>query len=434
MILSHRIAVSSLARQIIRSTRSGHGNRVGGSPITSYRDSAATVQHLAGLVHPIPGVANRQGLGLTGMFAVPIPRDSSLVALAPLQEAPDAPAGPAKLFAGQSAGRSGELLPSASRLAAVIARTPRARARVPLLGVVRASRGLLHSGHQAHDGAARASVGVGYNSTRVVEKLMLRATPTRPVPTLQTPPVGGVKAYSPSTQQDPSTRTALNAVVNASRAPRRPFRLLGSESFWKATDRASEDLSDRAKPGVEGRSLALGSRTTVRPLPGMMMGSASPAAAASPITGAQCADLRLRGVETASPGHRSGGVVLPPALDQHPVSTRLDANLSKANRLNHRAVPPVSTLSFQRGGSRTVGHGAVSPVCGASLGGAGSSLATSSQTPLVVHLTGDIQLDGRKLGRLTASSQARDASLPAHGPSRVNLHVVPTYSGAQVPR
>ncbi|MGI4956561.1 MAG: hypothetical protein ACRYGI_03010 [Janthinobacterium lividum] len=58
----------------------------------------------------------------------------------------------------------------------------------------------------------------------------------------------------------------------------------------------------------------------------------------------------------------------------------------------------------------------------------------SSSMPLVVHLTGDVMLDGRRLGQLTASSQARQASLPSHGTSRVDLRAVPIYSGAQVPR
>lgn len=57
-----------------------------------------------------------------------------------------------------------------------------------------------------------------------------------------------------------------------------------------------------------------------------------------------------------------------------------------------------------------------------------------SVTPVAVHLTGDVMIDGRRLGRLMASSQARDASLPAQGPSRVNLRTVPIYSGMQIPR
>ncbi len=51
----------------------------------------------------------------------------------------------------------------------------------------------------------------------------------------------------------------------------------------------------------------------------------------------------------------------------------------------------------------------------------------------VVNLTGAVMMDGRRLGRITASSQARDASLPARGPSRVNLRAVPIYSGMKIP-
>lgn len=57
----------------------------------------------------------------------------------------------------------------------------------------------------------------------------------------------------------------------------------------------------------------------------------------------------------------------------------------------------------------------------------------ANMPPLIVNLTGDVVIDGRRLGRITATSQAREASLPAYGPSRVNLRAVPLYSGAQVP-
>ena len=59
---------------------------------------------------------------------------------------------------------------------------------------------------------------------------------------------------------------------------------------------------------------------------------------------------------------------------------------------------------------------------------------TSAGEPaFVVNLTGDVIIDGRRLGRITAASQAREASLPARGPSRVNLRAVPIYSGTQIP-
>ena len=60
--------------------------------------------------------------------------------------------------------------------------------------------------------------------------------------------------------------------------------------------------------------------------------------------------------------------------------------------------------------------------------------STTASPAIVVNLTGDVVMDGRRLGLLTAASQARDASLPAHGQSRVNLRAVPIYSGAQIPR
>ncbi len=64
----------------------------------------------------------------------------------------------------------------------------------------------------------------------------------------------------------------------------------------------------------------------------------------------------------------------------------------------------------------------------------GNGQGTAAGASMVVNLTGNVVIDGRRLGLLTAASQARDASLPAHGQSRVNLRAVPIYSGAQIPR
>ena len=50
-----------------------------------------------------------------------------------------------------------------------------------------------------------------------------------------------------------------------------------------------------------------------------------------------------------------------------------------------------------------------------------------------VNLAGSITVDGRKLGKITASAQAQQTSLPARGTSRVNLRTVPIYSGMQIP-
>ena len=53
---------------------------------------------------------------------------------------------------------------------------------------------------------------------------------------------------------------------------------------------------------------------------------------------------------------------------------------------------------------------------------------------MMVNLTGDVFVDGRRLGQVAASSQARHAALPLHGPSRVNLRAVPIHSGMQIPQ
>ncbi len=79
-------------------------------------------------------------------------------------------------------------------------------------------------------------------------------------------------------------------------------------------------------------------------------------------------------------------------------------------------------------------------------GGLGSQQAASSPAvaeggfgadsgrTMMVSLTGDVMMDGRRLGQVAASSQASRASLPAHGPSRVNLRAVPIHSGMQIPQ
>ena len=53
---------------------------------------------------------------------------------------------------------------------------------------------------------------------------------------------------------------------------------------------------------------------------------------------------------------------------------------------------------------------------------------------VMVSLAGDVVIDGRRLGQVAASSQASRASLPAHGPSRVNLRAVPIHPGMQIPQ
>ncbi len=98
------------------------------------------------------------------------------------------------------------------------------------------------------------------------------------------------------------------------------------------------------------------------------------------------------------------------------------------------ALPPESGPSAGTSGGRSLQSNGIAITAasthGASGGGYGDTAAAGS---LLVSLTGAVNLDGRRLGRLTASSQAREASLPSRGPSRVNLRTVPVYSGMQIP-
>lgn len=104
--------------------------------------------------------------------------------------------------------------------------------------------------------------------------------------------------------------------------------------------------------------------------------------------------------------------------------------------LQHQVIPPANIA--RRAGApvnqfQVLPEDGYQPQAASGLqAGQGQSVAASPA--MVVNLTGDVVLDGRRLGLLTAASQARNASLPAHGQSRVNLRAVPIYSGAQIPR
>ena len=95
--------------------------------------------------------------------------------------------------------------------------------------------------------------------------------------------------------------------------------------------------------------------------------------------------------------------------------------------------PQLATLE-QRYGQLDSDHLVVpSPMIAGSSVDNRAKLAEPNRSQRSVNLTGAIVVDGRRLGLITASSQARQASLPARGPSRVNLRAVPIYSGMQIP-
>ena len=112
----------------------------------------------------------------------------------------------------------------------------------------------------------------------------------------------------------------------------------------------------------------------------------------------------------------TGASDIQPDLRQRAVPTRSTSALYR--RQDRMAVPQHLTSSPGAGGIREANaHG-------------GMRSPTPSQ---IINLMGAVMVDSRHLGRITASSQAREASLPARGPSRVNLRAVPIFSGMKIP-
>lgn len=118
------------------------------------------------------------------------------------------------------------------------------------------------------------------------------------------------------------------------------------------------------------------------------------------------------------------------------VDTSTNGNPFQIAAAHRRAIPPSSYLHVDRDNNRSSAVSAdVSQMsAGQPQNRSQHGARQGSGTPLVVNLVGDVVVDGRQFGRIAASSQAREASLPAHGPSRVNLRAVPLFPGMQIPR
>ncbi len=104
--------------------------------------------------------------------------------------------------------------------------------------------------------------------------------------------------------------------------------------------------------------------------------------------------------------------------------------------LRRQVVPPV--LASGRSGASSAGavmQGSTDSRQGAGPGAvADGGPGMEAGRMMMVSLMGDVVIDGRRLGQVAASSQASQASLPAHGPSRVNLRAVPIHSGMKIPQ
>ena len=171
--------------------------------------------------------------------------------------------------------------------------------------------------------------------------------------------------------------------------------------------RAGTDILHAAVPEAAGREVlgGLASSSAVRSLPPGM-----PEAGSKGDTQHRLADLQ-RGV-----------VSFPQAESRQDVLRR--QVISPAGISGRSAALPIGSVTQGDVGSRQVAApGAVAEE--------GSGVEAGK---MMVNLMGDVVVDGQRLGRVVASSQARQASLPAHGPSRVNLRVVPIHSGMQIPQ
>ena len=171
--------------------------------------------------------------------------------------------------------------------------------------------------------------------------------------------------------------------------------------------RAGMDILHAAVPGAAGREAlgGLASSPAARSLPPGM-----PEAGSTGNTQHRLADLQRGVVSVPQAGSRRDVLrrqVVPPA-----------------GTSGRSAALPIGSVTQGDVGSRQVaGPGAVAVE--------GSGVEAGK---MMVNLMGDVVIDGRRLGQVVASSQARQASLPAHGPSRVNLRAVPIHSGMQIPQ
>ena len=167
------------------------------------------------------------------------------------------------------------------------------------------------------------------------------------------------------------------------------------------------DILHAAVPGAAGREAlgGLASSSAARSLP-LGMPEAGP-------TG----DKQYRFADL------QGGVVSVPQTESRQDVLRRQVVPPAGTPGRSTAIPIRNVTQGDVGSRQVAGPGAVA--------GEGSGVEAGK---MMVNLMGDVVVDGRRLGQVVASSQARQASLPAHGPSRVNLRAVPVHSGMQIPQ
>ncbi len=267
-------------------------------------------------------------------------------------------------------------------------------------------------------------------------------------------------AARPASEPRPSP-AAAGAALSTSR-PVSPLAVVRTAVAGGGGGRSTRSRQDR-EPGTSGRSVALQaadraagggktlslitSRSTSRGAPaddrldpgrraGMEIRYAVPGAVRRDAAGgpASSSATRILPLEAPVSGSTSEAQHRLAVLQRSVVSpprTSLRQDVLRRQVVPPACTPGRSTTSSNSGvtqgdaGSRqAAGQGAV----------AEGGLDMEAGKVMMVSLTGDVVIDGRRLGQVAASSQASQASLPAHGPSRVNLRAVPIHSGMQIPQ
>ena len=153
----------------------------------------------------------------------------------------------------------------------------------------------------------------------------------------------------------------------------------------------------------------------------------------SPLLAMPMSDVLKNDVRDFSPSRQSTNSDILPAAPR-PVRGDI-SKMSGDPEARSRLARPRQTVALEP--SREQGifgrSGAASPMPTLSSPDAHAGPREAVTASQVINLTGSLLVDGRRLGQITASNQARDISLPPRGPSRVNLRAVPIYSGVQIP-
>ena len=268
-------------------------------------------------------------------------------------------------------------------------------------------------------------------------------------------PVMGVLSRSVLPRRD--------AVGPASRQ-RAPLVTVGTAVAARRDDRSASGGQDR-RPTIPAGSLALhaagratGNGRTSSSIP-VRPGLSAVAVSADRPGSAQAARMDVLRAAVPGPVDRE----LPGGLTSSPAARGLPPGMPEAGSTGatpHRLADlRRGVVSVLQGGSRqdmlrrqvippagAFGRSNAIPIGSVTQGGVGSrqvaapdavaenGAGTGTGGMMTVNLAGNVAVEGRRLGQVVASSQARQASLPAYGPSRVNLRTVPIHSGMQIPQ